>query len=293
MRKSLRIWCRQTCRGGFGHFIDTVEKLECCLQAGPGGRKTLTHTTSSDPSACKSVLITGGGRRIGAAISRHLHRHGCNVALHYRGTAEPAEALCKKLNEGRPGSAIVLQAELRHYEMLPGLVESCCNAFGGLDAVVNNASVFRPSPVGRVRPTEWEEIISSNLASPFFLIQAATPALSRRRGSVVNILDIYAERPLRQHPVYCASKAGLAMLTRSLGQDLAPEIRVNAVAPGAILWPESGPEAQDHAGVLARVPMGRRGEPEDIARAVGYLIFDAPYVTGQILTVDGGRTLQI
>ena len=249
--------------------------------------------TTSGATDRKSVLITAAGRRIGAAVARHLHRRGCNVALHYRTTADQTRALGQELNAQRPDSAIVVQAELRRFELLPGLVAACCDAFGAVDAVVNNAALFRPSPIGAVRPGDWDQIIGSNLAAPFFLIQAAAPALSRRQGCVVNILDIYAERPLPRHPLYCASKAGLAMLTRALARDLAPEIRVNAVAPGAILWPESAPADQDHSAILARIPLGRAGEPADIAGAVSYLILDAPYVTGHILTVDGGRTLEV
>jgi len=248
------------------------------------------HTPSSHMRR-KSALITGASRRIGAAIAACLHDCGYCLGLHYRSSADEARRLQNRFNDARPNSAIIIAADLREIETLPTLVDDCCRAFGGLDVVVNNASVFYPTPLGEVGAKHWQEIMGSNLAAPLFLTQAAAPHLSERRGCVINIVDIYAERPLPKHPVYCASKAGLAMLTRSLARELAPEIRVNGVSPGAILWPEGASSDDDQASVLARIPLSRRGEPEDIAKAVRFLVCDAPYVTGQILAVDGGRTL--
>jgi pteridine reductase len=237
--------------------------------------------------------VTGASRRIGAAIAACLHDDGYSLGLHYRSGADEAHRLRNQFNDARPDSAITIAADLREIERLPKLVDACCEAFGGLDVVVNNASVFYPTPLGEVAVKHWQEIMDCNLAAPLFLTQAAAPRLRERRGCVINIVDIYAERPLPQHPVYCASKAGLAMLTRALARELAPSVRVNGVSPGAILWPAAAADDTDHAGVLARIPLGRRGEPEDIASAVRYLVGDAPYVTGQILAVDGGRTVSI
>ena len=252
----------------------------------------MEHTPST-PQGRKCALVTGAGRRIGEAVARRLHRQGYSLGLHYRSRPGEAETLRDALNAKRPGSAILLQAELQQLERLKELVSACHRAFGGLDALINNASLFYATPIAEARPEQWQEMFDSNVRAPFFLVQAAASALAERGGGIVNILDIYAEHPLARHPIYCASKAALTMLTRSLAHDLAPEIRVNGVSPGAILWPESATADTDHGEVLARIPAARRGEPEDIAAAVAYLLDDAPYVTGQILSVDGGRTLAI
>ena len=237
------------------------------------------------------VLVTGAARRIGAAIVTRMHANGARVVIHYRGSADAAEALTNRLNEQRPESALAIQADLQDTAALPALVENVVSWGGRLDALVNNASTFYPTPVGTINDDEWNDLIGSNLKAPLFLSQAAAPHLSATGGAIVNIVDIHAQRPLRNHPVYGPAKAGLAMLTRSLAKDLAPSIRVNGVAPGAILWPEDGmTEAVKHS-ILRQVPLERAGSPEDIAGCVKYLICDAPYVTGQIVAVDGGRSI--
>ncbi len=239
--------------------------------------------------AGRTALVTGGARRIGAAIARALHAEGMNLALHHRASRVEAAALATELNAARPGSVTLLAAELLDTARLPTLVEATVAAFGRFDLLVNNASSFYPTPLGTATEAQWDELIGTNLKAPFFLAQAAAPHLRAARGAIVNLIDIHAERPLPNHPVYCAAKAGLAALTKSLARALAPEVRVNGIAPGAILWPEGG---RPDAALLARVPLGRLGEPEDIARAVLFLFRDAPYVSGQILAVDGGRSIE-
>lgn len=241
--------------------------------------------------AAKSVLITGAGKRLGAAIAGAFHGSGYNVILHYRQSSTEAEALKCRLNSQRSDSAITLQADLLETASLPVLVKQAAAFWGGLDALVNNASAFYPTPFGKVTEEQWRELIGSNLQAPFFLSQAAAPYLRRRQGAIVNIGDIHAERMLKDYPVYSIAKAALHAMTRSLAKELAPEIRVNGVAPGAILWPETEMGAGEQGAVLERIPLGRIGRPEDVARAVLYLVDEAPYVTGQMLPVDGGRTL--
>lgn len=237
------------------------------------------------------ALVTGAGVRIGAAIARSLHAAGAGVAVHYRRSAAPAEALVAELNAARPGSAFAVQAELLDTARLPALVERVLDGAGRLDILVNNASSFYPTPLGEITEAQWNDLMGTNLKAPLFLAQAAADELRARRGNIVNIVDVHATRPLRQHLVYGPAKAGLAMLTRSLARDLAPEVRVNGVSPGAILWPESGWSEKARASVLRQVPLGRVGEPEDIAGCVLYLVRDATYVTGQIIAVDGGRSI--
>lgn len=241
----------------------------------------------------KVVLVTGASRRIGAEIVRVLHAAGYGVALHFHRSAESAETLAADLNARRPDSVQLLRADLNDAANLPNLVEQVLKRWGRLDAMVNNASVFYPTPLGEVTLTQWDELLGSNLKAPFFLAQAASPVLRRHQGAMVNLVDIYAERPLRSHPVYSIAKAGLAALTRSLALELAPEVRVNGVSPGAILWPEQNHDPDAQAEILGKVPLSRAGEPADIARAVRFFLIDAPYVTGQILAVDGGRSLFI
>jgi pteridine reductase len=237
------------------------------------------------------ALITGAARRIGAEIARTLHDHGWNVVLHYRASAAEAEALCARLNAARPDSARTAAADLRDGARLPGLVRQAASAWGRLDALINNASAFYPTPVVETTTAQWDDLIDSNLKAPYFLSQAAVPALEESGGCIVNIVDVHAERPLRAHPVYSVSKAGLAMMTRALARDLGPRIRVNGVSPGAILWPEQGVDEAMQATILARTALKRPGTPEDIARTVLFLLQDAPYITGQIIAVDGGRSL--
>ena len=237
------------------------------------------------------ALVTGAARRIGAAISRRLHQHGANVAIHYRESSDEANALCDELNAARPDSAMSLRADLSDTSAFPELIDSVTEWHGQLDILINNASSFYPTELGHVSEADWDNLIGTNLKAPLFLAQAALVPLRSSRGVIVNIVDIHAQRPLRNHAVYGAAKAGLAMLTRSLAKDLAPDIRVNGVSPGAILWPET--ELSDGAkkSILGQIPLGRTGEPDDIAGCVLYLVRDATYVTGQIIAVDGGRSI--
>ncbi len=241
--------------------------------------------------AGKVALVTGAARRIGAAIAARLHAGGASVAIHYRGSENDAVLLSEALNRQRPDSAATFQADLLDTPRLDGLVDAVTRWHGRLDVLVNNASSFYPTPVGSITEAEWDDLVGSNLKAPLFLAQAARDALAEARGTIVNIVDIHATRPLRDHPVYGPAKAGLAMLTRSLAKDLAPAIRVNGVAPGAILWPESGLTAGAKQNILAEIPLGEPGTPDDIAGAVLYLVRDATYVTGQIIAVDGGRSI--
>ena len=239
------------------------------------------------------ALITGAGRRVGAVIARTLHAAGYDLALHYRHSAADAAALAEALERQRAGSTLLVQAELADTAALPALVESLLAHYGRLDALVNNASAFYPTPLGEATPAQWNELFASNAQAPFFLSLAAIPALRETHGGIVNLLDIYAERPLANHPLYCMAKAALAAMTRSLALDLAPLVRVNGVAPGAVMWPSDGKPYDDQQALLARTPMQRAGTPEDVAGAVLWLLRDAPFVTGQVLRVDGGRTLSV
>lgn len=238
----------------------------------------------------KVALITGAAKRIGAGIAERLHRAGLNVVIHYHHSAVQARDLTDRLNALRPDSAIDIGIALDDSSAPERLVETAVHAFGRLDVLINNASIYLPTPVGTITRTEWNELVAVNLAAPLFLAQAAVPQLRRRRGTIINIADIYGERPRRGHPVYSITKAGLIMLTRSLAIDLAPEIRVNAIAPGAILWPEQG--TPDREPVLGATPLRRLGASDDIAQAVEYLVA-ADFMTGQVLAIDGGRLLTI
>jgi pteridine reductase len=239
----------------------------------------------------KIILVTGSARRIGAAIVTRLHAEGARVAIHYRGSAREADKLAGNLNAIRPDSAAAFQADLLQTDNMPRLVENVVAWGGRLDALVNNASTFYPTPIGEITESHWNDLVGSNFKAPLFLSQAAAPHLEAAQGSIVNLVDIHAQRPLRDHPVYGPAKAALAMLTLSLAKDLAPAVRVNGVSPGAILWPEDGMSDTAQASILQQVPLGRPGEPGDIAGCVLYLLRDAPYVTGQIIAVDGGRSI--
>ena len=235
------------------------------------------------------VLVTGAARRIGAAIARRLHAAGFDVALHRRASAAEMAALAAELEAARPRSTAMLAGELGDDAVPARLVAETLARFGRLDALVNNASAFFPTPLGSTTPAQFDELFAANARAPFFLAQAAAPALRAARGAIVNLADIHGERPLRDHAPYCMAKAALIMLTRALALELAPDVRVNAVAPGAILWPEQEkPDAAKDA-VLARVPLRRTGEPDDVAEAVRWLLQDARYTTGHVLRVDGGR----
>jgi pteridine reductase len=237
-------------------------------------------------------MVTGAARRLGAAIARRLHSEGFDLALHYRGSERELQALAGELESARTGSMLTLQADLAEFDRLPELVAQTVGRFGRLDALVNNASGFTPTPLGSATPAQWDAIFAANARAPFFLSQAAAPHLKATRGAIVNLADIYADRPLRDHAIYCMSKAALVMATRSLALDLAPEVRVNAIAPGAILWTEDDRDDKRKAAMLARTPMARTGTPEEVADAVHWLLARATYTTGQVIRLDGGRLLQ-
>jgi len=237
------------------------------------------------------ILITGGVQRIGAQLARSLHAEGAQLVLHYRGSRDAAHQLQDELNALRADSVVLVRADLLDQAALPAVVADALTAWGRLDVLVNNASSFYSTPVGSVTESEWNDLMGTNLKAPFFLTQAAGPHLKEVRGCVVNIVDIHAERPLKRFPVYSAAKAGLVQLTRALACELGPEVRVNAVAPGAILWPEGEMDEVTQQRIVSRTFLKRQGHPEDIARAVLFLIRDARYTTGQVITVDGGRSL--
>jgi len=237
------------------------------------------------------ALITGSARRIGAAIARTLHAAGYDLALHCRHSRDDVDALATELEVVRVGSTFLLQADLAEFDRLPELVAHTIGRYGRLDALVNNASSFAPTPIGTTTPAQWDALFASNARAPFFLAQAAAPHLAATRGAIVNLADIYGERPLREHTVYCMAKAALLMLTKSLALELGPAVRVNAVSPGAILWPEHGGDTDKQRRMLAHTPLGRTGTPEEVAEAVRWLLQDAHYSTGQVLHLDGGRLL--
>ena len=238
----------------------------------------------------KVVLITGGAKRVGAATCRRLHAAGANLMLHYRESAGEAQLLQAELNHQHKDSVALIQADLLDLAKLQSLVDQTLQSFGRIDALVNNASSFFQTPVGEITVGQWEDLIGTNLRAPLFLVQAAAAALKKAQGAVVNITDIHAERPLKNYVVYSVAKAGLVGLTRSLARELAPEVRVNAVAPGPILWPDD--DAFDELSrqrIISHTPLKREGTPEDIAKAVHFLLADATYVTGETINVDGGR----
>jgi pteridine reductase len=244
-------------------------------------------------SSRKTALVTGAAARIGASICKTLHGRGCDVLLHYNSNQQAAQQLAEELNRQRDGSVTIVQADLSSPDGVESLAGQCRSLFGNLDILVNNASRFYPSEVGDTRAWQWDDLMNSNLRGPFFLVQALLDELRTAGGSVINIVDIHADRPMPQHAVYCMSKAGLAMMTKALAAELGPAIRVNGVAPGAILWPENEPDSAEKQAILDATALGRIGAPGDIASAVAYLALDAPYVTGQILAVDGGRSLNV
>ncbi|TQV71799.1 pteridine reductase [Exilibacterium tricleocarpae] len=239
------------------------------------------------------ALITGAARRIGAQIAETLHRADFNVVLHYRNSATAAEQLAATFNQRRPDSAICLAADLCQSTQVQHLAEQSQTQWGRVDALINNASSFYPTPIGSATEAQWDDLLGSNVKAPFFLSQALAAALTRQRGAIINIADIHADRPLAEHTVYCIAKAGNVMLTQSLARELAPAVRVNGIAPGAILWPEQAAELSDDGKqkVLGRVPLARPGAPADIAATVLFLLTGAPYITGQVIAVDGGRSL--
>lgn len=239
----------------------------------------------------KNVLITGAARRLGADCARLLHSQGCNIVLHYRSSEQDALELCNQLNDLRVNSAVPMQADLQNMAELERLAHEATKAWGRIDVLVNNASTFYPGAVGDVTEQQWDELFGSNLKAPFFLAKLLAETLTKNKGCIVNIVDIHAERGLKGYPVYSIAKAGLAAMTRILAKELGPDVRVNGVAPGAILWPENDLAEQGKKEILQRVVLRRSGDAVDIAKAVMFLIRDADYITGQIITVDGGRTL--
>ena len=243
------------------------------------------------PLSGQTALVTGAARRVGAQIARSLHAAGANIMIHCHRSLAEAQQLAAQLEQTRAGSAAVSVADLRDTAALPGLIAGTCDRFGALDLLINNASSFYPTPLGQITLAQWNDLIGTNLQAPLFLAQAAAPQLRRRHGSLINIADIHGLRPLREHTVYSAAKAGLMMLTRSLARELAPEVRVNAIAPGAVLWPEQGLEEARRDRIRGQSPLQRPGTPEDIARAVLFFASEAPFVTGQVLAVDGGRSI--
>jgi pteridine reductase len=238
----------------------------------------------------KVVLVTGGAKRVGAAICRRLHAAGANLMLHYRSSAGEARLLQAELNHQRKESVSLIQADLLDLGKLPSLIDQTVQIFGRLDGLVNNASSFRQTPVGEISIEDWEDLIGANLRAPLFIAQAAAPALKKTQGAIVNITDIHAERPLKNYVAYSIAKAGLVGLTRSLARELAPEVRVNAVAPGPILWPDDEEfDELSRQRIISHTPLKREGTPEDIAKAVYFLLSEATYVTGETINVDGGR----
>jgi len=245
----------------------------------------------SDGNAGRVALVTGGARRVGRAIVESLHEAGFTVVIHANRSLDEAGRLRDALVARRPGSADAVRCDLLETAALAPLVEHVIAKHGRLDALVNNASSFHRTPIGTTTTAHWDDLVGSNLKAPFFLSQAAAPELRRRRGCIVNIVDIHARKPMREYALYCAAKAGLAMLTWSLAKDLGPEVRVNGVAPGAILWPESAMDPRVKDEIIATTTLKRVGEPADVARTVRFLVCEAPYISGQIIAVDGGRSI--
>lgn len=243
----------------------------------------------------KTVLITGGGKRVGAAICRLLHCEGANLMVHYRSSVQQARALQEELNAIRADSVALIQGDLLKTSSFPNMVATTIETFGSLDVLVNNASSFYPTAVGDITEANWDDLVGTNLKAPLFLAQAAAAELRRRRGCIVNIADIHAERPMKSYVVYSLAKAGVVGLTRSLARELGPEVRVNAVSPGPILWPDDETlfDEVSRQRIISHTILKQPGEPEDIARAVRYLVSDAGYVTGQVITVDGGRSVRL
>lgn len=252
-------------------------------------------SNAQTPAATKTALITGAAGRIGAQTARRLHQLGFNIAIHYRRSEAPARQLGSELNQQRAGSVELFQADLNDTPSLPALVDNVASHFGRLDVLVNNASSFYPTPVAEISEADWSDLVGSNMKAPLFLAQAAMAHLQKTRGCIINLVDIHAERPMKNHTVYCMAKAANAMMVKSLARELAPAVRVNGVAPGAIEWPESvdnNATEEVRQKILERIPLQRKGEFDDIAKTICFLVNDAPYITGQIIAVDGGRTVQ-
>ena len=257
-------------------------------------RPVLSPSFEITPLLGKVILITGAVKRIGEAIARRLHADGARVAIHTRHSVLAANRLAETLNAIRPKSAIVVTADLVEPNAAARVVAEVLSCYERLDGLVNNASSFFPTPIGSIDLDAWNDLVGSNFMAPLFLSQAAAPFLQKTKGAIVNITDIHAERPLRNYPLYCAAKGALLALTRSLAVELGPQVRVNAVAPGAILWPENKAfDRSERQAIVAHTLLEREGSPEDIARAVQFLFLNAPYITGQVINVDGGRTAHL
>jgi len=244
-------------------------------------------------STIKTALITGGAKRVGAVTTKTLHQAGYNVIIHCRLSRQAADELAAELNSSRADSAKVIQGDLNIETIYNHLIEEAYHCWNRLDVLVNNASSFFPTPIGSITLDDWNNLVNSNMKAPLFLAQAAAPYLKQSNGNIINMVDVHAQRPMKEHPVYCAAKAGLAMLTMSLARELGPEVRVNGVAPGAILWPENDMPEHTKSLILERTSLKRPGEPIDIAKTILFLVRDGDYITGQIIAVDGGRSLNI
>jgi pteridine reductase len=261
-----------------------------CATSVPHGKIPMDKINTD--STRKVALITGAAQRLGAATARELHTRGWRVLIHCRQSHEKADTLVAELNAIRHDSCRVLQADLSRDTEIEKLAHDAQNVFSRIDALINNASSFYATPIGTATTAQWDDLFSSNARAPFFLAQALAPTLKHRHGAIVNMLDIHAKSPLKDHTVYCMAKAAHAMLTLSLAKELAPDIRVNGIAPGAILWPgHTPPDSAEQEKILSDIPLQRLGEPQDIARTIAFLLEDAPYITGQIIAVDGGRGL--
>jgi pteridine reductase len=243
----------------------------------------------------KVVLITGGAKRVGATICRELHAHGANLMIHYNTSKQEAKALQAELNLQRPDSVSLIQGDLLNMAIASSLVNEANKHFGRLDILINNASIYEPTEIGNINEENWHDLIGSNLKAPMFLAQAAAPTLKKHHGCIINITDMHIEHPKKGYVVYSVAKAGLVTLTKSLAQELSPEVRVNAVAPGPVLWPENNPQFDEvyRQRVISQTLLKRVGKPTDIAKAVKFLAADAPFITGHVLTVDGGRSLNL
>jgi pteridine reductase len=246
---------------------------------------------ASLPLSGKTVLITGAARRVGATLARKLHGAGANLVIHFRNSTDEAAQLARELESVRPTSTAFAQADLLDIERYPGLIEAAVGAFGQLDVLINNASTFYPTTLGEITQQHWDDLVGTNLRAPLFLSQAAAPALRITHGLILNIADIHGLRPLKRFPVYSVAKAGLIMLTKSLAREMAPHVRVNAIAPGPVMWPEEGADKELQHKIVDRTLLKRAGSPEDVARAALFFATEAPYLTGQILAVDGGRSV--
>lgn len=238
----------------------------------------------------KVALVTGGARRLGAVIARRLHAAGMNLVIHYRSSDNAAHELQESLHAQRNGSVVLVRGDLLDVDKSRGVVNQCVQSFGRLDIIINNASTFYPTPLGAATPEDWEDLMGVNLRAPFFLTQEAAPELRKHGGCVVNMVDIHGYAPLKDHVIYSTAKAGLIALTRALARELAPDVRVNAVAPGAILWPEGDADELAHQRIVSNTPLKRVGDPEEIADAVMFLITEATFTSGHVLPVDGGRS---